>query len=135
MAELPEVREAIDMFKVWSKGKLHWNGQSKNANKMAKILPLFQEFVRDHADFWRKHYGYSNRGAKPGQLSPIYPIFRDEILPKALKEIISEMAARLGVSQEVVVHLTSVTYVMKHTKRMNGQPTPRAIYGWVRVKP
>ena len=45
MAESVE-REAIDMFKVWVRGKIYYNGRLKNANKMARILPLYQGFVR-----------------------------------------------------------------------------------------
>ena len=66
MAESVE-REAIDMFKVWVRGKIYYNGRLKNANKMARILPLYQGFVRDTAEFWRIHFHYSMRGAKPGR--------------------------------------------------------------------
>ena len=48
---MAESVEAIDMFKVWVRGKIHYNGRLKNANKMARIQPLYQGFVRDTAEF------------------------------------------------------------------------------------
>ena len=68
---------------------------------------------------------YSMRGAKPGPLSPMYPLFRDRILLQALTELRDEV-------KEEVEDLQPLRYVMKHTPRLrDGQPTPRAIYGWV----
>ena len=96
MAESVE-REAIDMFKVWVRGKIRYNGRLKNANKMARILPLYQGFVRATAEFWGIHYHYSMRGAKPGPLSPMYPLFRDRILLQALTEIRAEIAVKEGI--------------------------------------
>ena len=122
-------REAIDLFKVWCRGKVRYNGRTKNANKMARILPLYQGFVRDTADFWATHYHYSMRGAKPGPLSPMYALFRDRILLQALTEIRAELAAKTGVDP---VNLPPLRYVMKRSPRIrDGQPTPRAIYEWV----
>jgi hypothetical protein len=126
------LREAIDLFKAWSKKKIHFNGRSKNANKMARILPLFQGFVMENADFWAVNYGYKMRGDKPGPLSTIYPVFRDEILLQALTEMRADIAEKVDVSPE---KLASVKYIMKHTPRIrDGQATPRAIYGWVMVQ-
>ena len=129
MSDLPDpvLREAIDLFKAWAKGKIRLTGRTKNANKMARILPLFQGFVMDHADFWALHYEYSMRGLKPGPLSNIYPLFRDHILLQALTEMRADIAVRVGVSPDA---LPPVQYVMKHAPRMNGQATPRAICGW-----
>jgi hypothetical protein len=118
-------REAIDRFKDWVRGKIWYSGRSKNANKMARILPLYQGFVRDTAEFWAVHFGYSMRGAKPGPLSPMYPLFRDRILLQALTELRDEV-------KEGVEDMQPLRYVMKRTPRLrDGQPTPRAIYGWV----
>ena len=103
-------RQAIDLFKGWCKGKIRYSGRSKNANKMAKILPLYQGFVRDTADFWSLHYRYSMRGAKPGPLSPMYPLFRDRILLQALTEVRAEM--KHGFDPH---NLPPLRYVMKHT--------------------
>ena len=128
----PVLRQAIDLFKSWSKDKIYYNGINRNANKMARILPLFQGFVMDHADFWESHYGYKMRGDKPGPLSTIYPVFRDEILLPALTEMLADIAEKYGVSPE---KLPPVQYIMKHTPRIHdGKATPRAIYGWVMVR-
>lgn len=122
MAELVE-REAIDLFKVWARGKIRYTGRTKNANKMARVLPLYQRFIRDTADFWALHYGYSMRGAKPGPLSPMYPLFRDRILLQALTELRNEMVGEAD--------LEPMRYILKHTPRVrDGQLTPRAIHGW-----
>ena len=115
--------------KVWVRGKIYYNGRLKNANKMARILPLYQGFVRDTAEFWGIHYHYSMRGANPGPLSPIYPLFRDRILLQALTEIRNEMAVKEGVDP---ADLPPLRYVMKRSPRVrDGQPTPRAICEWV----
>ena len=121
-------REAIDMFKVWCRGKIYYNGRMKNANKMARILPLYQGFVRDTAQFWKLHYHYSMRGAKPGPLSPMYPLFRDRILLQALTEIRNDIAVKEGIDRTM---LPPLRYVMKRSPRIrDGQPTPRAICEW-----
>ena len=128
MAQLVE-REAIDLFKAWCRGKVRYSGRTKNANKMARILPLYQGFVCDTAEFWAIHYHYSMRGSKPGPLSPMYALFRDRILLQALTEIRAEIAVKTGVDP---VNLPPLRYVMKRSPRVrDGQPTPRAIYEWV----
>ena len=127
----PIFRETIDLFKEWSKDKICYNGISRNANKMARILPLFQGFVMDHADFWESHYGYKMRGDKPGPLSKIYPLFRDHILVVALTEMLADIAEKYGVSPE---KLPPVRYIMKHTPRIrDGGAAPRSVEGWVMV--
>ena len=103
----PVLREAIDLFKSWSKDKIYFNGIAKNANKMAHILPLFQGFVMDHADFWESHYGYKMRGDKPGPLSKIYPLFRDHILVVALTEMLADIAEKYNVSPEELPAVSS----------------------------
>ena len=96
---------------------------------MAKILPLYQGFVRDTADFWEMNYGFVHRGAKPGPLSSIYPLFRDHICLQALTEIRDELAVKMGVDP---VNLPPLRYVMKRSPRIrDGRQTPRAIYEWV----
>ena len=95
----------------------------------AKILPLFQAFVRDTADFWAENYGFVHRGAKPGPLSVIYPLFRDHILLQALTEIRAEITRKEGGNP---TDLPPLHYIMKKSPRIrDGQPTPRAICGWV----
>ena len=109
-------REAIELFKAWSKGRLRYTGRGVNANKMAHILPLYQGFIRNHVDFWQSNFGYTFRGANPGPLSKTYPLFRDRILPQSLAEM------RGGEPPK---------FVMKRTPRVrDGRATPRAISGW-----
>ena len=65
------------------------------------------------------------RGSTPGPLSPMYALFRDNILLKALTEIRAELAMELGVDPE---NLTPLQYVMKKSPRIrDGLPTPRAV--------
>ena len=110
---------------------MFFNGIAKNANKMARILPLFQGFVMEHADFWESHFGYKMRGDKPGPLSTIYPLFRDTILLQALTEMRADIAEKCNVSPE---KLPPIKYIMKHTPRIrDGQATPRSVEGWVMV--
>ena len=120
--------EAIDLFKVWVSTRVRYTGICKNANKMSKILPLFQGFVRDRAEFFQTNFGYTWRGKKPGQLSPIYPLFRDHICLEGLTHIRNEMAAKFHVNP---CEMRPLRYIMKHTQRSDGQHTPRAICEWV----
>ena len=109
-------RETIELLKSWCQGKIRYTGRSSNANKMAKVLPLYQAFVRDHQDFCASKFGYAFRGSNPGPLAKIYPLFRDRILPQSLAEM------RDGEPPK---------FVMKHTPRVrDGRATPRAISGW-----
>ena len=130
------IQEAINLFKNWVEGRVRYTGRTKNANRMAKILPLFQGFVRDNAEFFRINFGYKWRGSNPGQLSPIYPLFRDHICLQALTKIRNDIAARMNCDPKMHVkinpsNLPPFRYVMKHTKRRDGQRTPRAIFEWV----
>ena len=121
------LREEVDMFKAWSEGKIVYTGRRTNANKMARILPLFQGFVQDNAGYFKERYGYNPRGEKPGQLSKLYAPFRDVILPQALAELLAETAIRSEVDPAT---LPPVQYYMKWTTRMDGGWAPRAIYEW-----
>ena len=123
-------REVIEIFKAWCKvkGGIYYVGPMKNANKQAKVLPIFQRFVKDTAMFWALHFNYSLRGAKPGPLAPMYAMFRDNILLQALTELRDEMVVEAH-------NLPPIRYVMKHSSRLRDkQPTPRAIYEWVAVQ-
>ena len=55
------IEEAINLFKDWVKTRVRYTGRSKNANKMAKVLPLFQGSVRDNSELFRINFGCSNR--------------------------------------------------------------------------
>ena len=118
-------RTVLDLFKIWVQGRLIWTGRETNANKMTRILPLFQGFVLAHADFFSEHYGYTHRGRAPGQLAPVYALFRDRILLQALTEIRNELMESMG--QDT---LPPLQYIMKRTARQNGVVTPRAVLGW-----
>jgi len=122
-------RELIELFKVWARDKVHFTGRTKNANKMLRILPLFQGFVLAHADFFAQEYAYVHRGAAPGQLSPVYSIFRDRILLVALAEIRTEFMQSMGHDTDA---LEPLEYVMKNTTRTDGLTcSPRAVLvGW-----
>ena len=37
----PFVQEAIELFRVFMKSKIVFTGRMKNANKLARILPLY----------------------------------------------------------------------------------------------
>ena len=52
------VREAIELFKMWSKGKIRDSSIKRNANKMAKVKPLFVGFVTEHKRFWEERFEY-----------------------------------------------------------------------------
>ena len=121
-------REQIQLFKLWARDKVRYTGRTKNANKMLRILPLFQGFVLAHADFFAQEYDYVHRGASPGQLSPAYSIFRDRILLVALAEIRTEFMEYMGHDTDA---LEPLRYVMKHTTRTDGLTcSPRGVLGW-----
>ena len=79
----PEIEEAVSLFRVWMRGKLVFTGRTKNANKCARILPLFQRFVDNYASFFVDKFAYAPTG-KAGQRGSIFALFRDEILPAAM---------------------------------------------------
>ena len=121
----------IELFKVWARDKVRYTGRTKNANKMLRILPLFQGFVLAHADFFVQEYAYVHRGEAPGQLSPVYSIFRDRILIVALTEIRTEFMECMGHDTDAIEPLR---YIMKRTTRTDGVTcSPRAVLGWESV--
>ena len=124
-------RELIELFKAWARDKVSYTGRTKNANKMLRILPLFQGFVLAHADFFAREYAYVHRGTAPGPLSPVYSIFRDRILLVALTEIRTEFMECMGHDTDAIEPLR---YIMKHTTRTDGVTcSPRAVLGWESV--
>jgi hypothetical protein len=81
-------------------------------------------------EFWAEHYNYSMRGSKPGPLSPMYALFRDNILLKALTEIRAERARTIGVDPEDLPPLQYM-YVMKRSPRIgDGLYQPRELSTW-----
>ena len=124
-------RELIELFKVWARDKVRYTGRTRNANKMLRILPLFQGFVLAHADFFVQEYAYVHRGEAPGPLSRVYAIFRDRILRVALTEIRTEFMESMGQDTDA---LEPLRYVMKRTTRTDGITcSPHCVLGWESV--
>ena len=95
----------------------------KNANKLARILPLYQGFVEAHASFFVDNFSYEPVG-KAGQRGEMFALFRDEILPASLAA--EEPGGWGGESAGVS---TNVRHV-KRVKRNNGTASHRSIPGW-----
>ena len=94
---------------------------------MLRILPLFQGFVLAHADFFAQEYAYVHRGAAPGQLSPVYSIFRDRILLVALAEIRTEFMESMGHDTDALEE-TSAVCAIKNTTPTDGLTcSPRVV--------
>ena len=55
-----EIQEAIALFRIWMRGELIFTGRKQNANKCARILPLFQNFVDKHASFFVDKFAYTH---------------------------------------------------------------------------
>ena len=108
-----EIEEVISLFREWMRGKLVFTGRTKNANKLARILPLFQRFVDDHASFFVDNFNYIPHG-KAGQRGSIFALFRDDILPTALRmeHVRSDVEGDLSTNQ-------SNTRLMKRVRRNN----------------
>ena len=120
----PEIEEAVSLFRVWMRGKLVFTGRTKNANKCARILPLFQRFVDNHASFFVDKFAYIPDG-KAGAKGSIFALLRDDILPTALRmeHVRSDVEGDLSTNQ-------SNTRLMKRVRRNNGQVSARSIEGW-----
>ena len=61
-----------------------FTGRTQNANKCARILPLFQNVVDKHTPFFVDKFDYMPKG-KAGQRGSVFALFRDVILPAALQ--------------------------------------------------
>ena len=120
--EFDMIEEAISLFREWMRNKLVFTGRTKNANKCARILPLFQRFVNDHASFFVDNFNYIPHG-KAGARGSIFALFRDDILPTALRmeHVRSDVEGDLSTNQE---------RLMKKVARNNGQVSARSIEGW-----
>ena len=57
-----EIQEATALFRIWMRGdrELIFTGRKQNANKCARILPLFQNFVDKHASFFVDKFAYTH---------------------------------------------------------------------------
>ena len=120
-SESSPIVQAIELFRVFMKSKIVFTGRMKNANKLARILPLYQGFVEAHASFFVDNFSYEPVG-KAGQRGEMFALFRDEILPAAL-----ELEEPGGESEGEVS--TNARHV-KRVKRNNGTASQRSIPGW-----
>ena len=119
----PDVQEAIELFLRWMPRKLIFTGRTRNANKCARILHVWQSFFDAHASFFAQKFNYVPLG-KPGQRGAMFSLFRDEILQAGL---------RLGhVRSEVDVGVSTMQerHVKRVACRVNGQASVRSIEGW-----
>ena len=62
----PDVQESIKLFLRWMPRKLIFTGRTRNANKCARILHVWQSFFATHASFFAQKFNYVPLG-KPGQ--------------------------------------------------------------------
>ena len=119
-------RATVDRFVAWHRGvrMIEWTGIEKNANKMARILPVFKAFVKDNEAWLGETHGYKMHGPSAGQKGELYADFRDEILPEALREIRADADGKNADS------LPPTMYLYKPTTLKSQEPSPRAIVGW-----
>ena len=53
---------------------------------MCEVLHVWQSFVADNAEFLFKTFNYKPKAGKPaGQLGKMFALFRDHVLPSALR--------------------------------------------------
>ena len=123
-------REAIELFKDWllNVKLIKYTGRVANANKLARILPLYQGFVMAHMQWFEEKMGYIQvKKRRPGQLAHIYPFFRDCVLLQALRELVAE---KLELPVEKV---PPMRFFFKKQRRRDGRVAPRSVIGWERV--
>ena len=96
-----------------------------NANKCARILNVWQAFVKSHASFFVDNFGYKPVG-KAGQRGAMFALFRDTILPCALRlgHVRSDVEGALSTMQDQARHVKRVPC------RNNGLASARSIEGW-----
>ena len=123
-------REAIDLFKahVRKHKLLKYTGRVKNANRLARILPLYQGFVLAHLPWFEEKMGYLQvKKRPPGQLAHIYPFFRDRVVLQALREVVAE-EMRVSVDRA-----PPMSFSYKKQRRQDGKAAPRSVVGWERA--
>ena len=121
----PKVQEAIELLLRWMPGKLIFTGRTRNANKCARILHVWQSFVEDHPSFFVDNFNYKPDG-KAGQRGKMFALFRDEILPSAVRfgHVRSDVEAVLSTISDQGRHVKSLTV------RSDGLASVRSIEGW-----
>ena len=99
----------------------------RDANRLARIQPLYISFVLVHLAYLRDTYGYRMTPGKtvPGVKACIFAPFRDTWLPRALRELRAELS---GVPVDKV---DATAYLLKRNQRLNkNAPCMQAIVGW-----
>ena len=124
----PKVQEAIELLLRWMPGKLIFTGRTRNANKCARILHVWQSFVADHPSFFVDTFNYKPDG-KPGQRGKMFALFRDEILPTGLR--FGHVRSELG---EAGLSTLQERHVKRVACRSDGLPSARSIEGWEFVR-
>ena len=108
-------------------GRIRYTGRSRDANRLARIQPLYISFVLAHLAYLRDTYGYRMTPGKtvPGVKACIFAPFRDTWLPRALRELRAELS---GVPVDKV---DATAYLLKRNQRLNkNAPCMQAIVGW-----
>ena len=119
-----EIQEAIALFRIWMRGELIFTGRKQNANKCARILPLFQNFVDKHASFFVDKFAYTPKG-KAGQRGCMFALFRDDILPAAL-----QMEHVRNDIEDASAAIQKQRRLIKRVRRNSGMTSVRCIEGW-----
>ena len=114
------MRDAIDKCKAYVKPRLVYTGRTANATRLAKPFPIFQGFVEEQKDWWKDEFSYKHKGDAAGTLAPTYPLFRDQVLLVALKELNAHCKE------------DRTAYIYRNIPRKGGDIPPRAILGWER---
>ena len=122
-------REAIELFKAHLRKykRIKYTGRVRNANRLARILPLYQEFVLCHPMWFEEKMGYFVKERRPGQLAHIFPFFRDKVLLQALRELVAE-ERKVSVKK-----VPPMVFALKKQIRSDGKAAPRSVIGWERV--
>ena len=115
----PEIDEAIKLCREYIRGKIVYTGRTLNANTFARVLPLYQGFVLNHPSFFAEKFGYYPV-ATPGPKGSMFALFRDKILPQAL---------RMSHVHSDVDDLEQTRHIKRDVKT-NGQASARCIIGW-----
>ena len=121
-----DLDRAISLFRKWMRGRLVFTGRTSNANKCARILHVWQSFVAENQQFFIDTFHYKPKPGKPaGQLGKMFALFRDQVLPSALRyaHVRSDVEVILSTMQEQQRHV-------KRAARSDGQVSARSIEGW-----
>ena len=108
------------------RGRLVFTGRTSNANKCARILHVWQSFVAENQQFFIDTFNYTPKAGKSaGQLGKMFALFRDQVLPSALRyaHVRSDVEVILSTMQEQQRHV-------KRAARSDGQVRARSIEGW-----